>query len=154
MTNKDKMLLENAYSSISQNSNDDREQYAKLDFLKQEIIKRKGSQMPVDKLINLYHKLEQKDPEVMQVKIGDFKRDILGNFFDQEEVEEAPVGDNETTENFDDVKPKNTLSNMSYAKKGGYVKFESFVHGIQSIVEAKKKELPLALKKSHRKENR
>lgn len=148
MTNKDKMLLENAYSSISQNSNDDREQYAKLDFLKQEIIKRKGSQMPVDKLINLYHKLEQKDPEVMQVKIGDFKRDILGNFFDQEEVEEAPVGDNETTENFDDVKPKNTLSNMSYAKKGGYVKFESFVHGIQSIVEAKKKELPLALKKA------
>jgi hypothetical protein len=148
MTNKDKMLLENAYSSISQNSNNDREQYAKLDFLKTEIIKRKGSQMPVDKLIDLYHKLEQKDPEMMQVKIGDFKRDILGNFFDQKETEESSIGDDEYPENFDEIKPKNSLSNMSYAKKGGYVKFESFVHGIQPISEAKKKVNPWAIEKS------
>jgi hypothetical protein len=148
MTNKDKMLLENAYSSISQNSNDEREHYGKLEFLKQEIIKRKGSQMPVDKLIDLYHKLEQKDPEMMQVKIGDFKRDILGNFFDQKETQDSSIGDDEYPENFDEIKPKNSLSDMSYAKKGGYVKFESFVHGIQPITEAKKKELPLALKKA------
>jgi len=148
MTNKDKMLLENAYSSISQNSNDDREQYAKLDFLKTEIIKRKDSQMPVDKLIDLYHKLEQKDPEMMQVKIGDFKRDILGNFFDQKETEESSIGDDEYPENFDEIKPKNSLSDMSYAKKGGYVKFESFVHGIQPITEAKKKVNPWAIEKS------
>ena len=93
MTNKDKMLLENAYSSISQNSNDEREHYGKLEFLKQEIIKRKGSQMPVDKLINLYYKLEKKDPDMMQVKIGDFKRDILGNFFDQKETQDSSIGE-------------------------------------------------------------
>lgn len=103
MRTKDQILLENAYESISNNtSNLDYE--AKLDFLKQEIIKRNGMQMPVDKLINFYHKLEEKDPELMQVKIADFKRDILGNFFDQEEVEESPMGEDENPENFDDIR--------------------------------------------------
>jgi hypothetical protein len=44
------------------------------------------------------------------------------------------------------INPSNTTSDMTYAKKGGYV--ESFVHGIQPIVEAKKKVNPWAIEKS------
>jgi hypothetical protein len=44
------------------------------------------------------------------------------------------------------ITPSNTTSDMTYAKKGGYV--ESFVHGIQPISEAKKKVNPWAIEKS------
>lgn len=44
------------------------------------------------------------------------------------------------------INPSNVTSDMTYAKKGGYV--ESFVHGIQPISEAKKKVNPWAIEKS------
>lgn len=47
------------------------------------------------------------------------------------------------------INPSNVTSDMSYAKKGEYV--ESFVHGIQPISEAKKKINPWAVEKSIKK---
>ena len=44
------------------------------------------------------------------------------------------------------IAPSDSSSDYTDSKKDEYV--ENFVHGIQSIVEAKKKELPLALKKA------
>lgn len=46
------------------------------------------------------------------------------------------------------IAPSDSTSEYTYAKKGGYVKSENFVHGIQPISEAKKKVNPWAIEKS------
>jgi hypothetical protein len=56
------------------------------------------------------------------------------------------ISDDEYRNYLNSINSSNTTSDMTYAKRGGYV--ESFVHGIQPIVEAKKKVNPWAIEKS------
>jgi hypothetical protein len=79
MRTKDQILLENAYESISNNtSNLDYE--AKLDFLKQIIIRQNEQGKPIKELTEIYSKLEEKDPELFNMDNKSFKiyiKDIL-----------------------------------------------------------------------------
>jgi hypothetical protein len=95
---------------------------AKLDFLKQIIIRQNEQGTPIKELTEIYYKLEEKDPELFNMDNKSFKN-YINNIL-------------------------NVDMHKNFNSGESYVKSESFVHGIQPINEAKKKVNPWAIEKS------